>query len=218
MSASSATVPFPRNYKNTVGRARASSKSHFTAGNSRFLSPRTLAVRFFNRRTTFRLIVERRRSRALWDDGAADCKRLTEVEARQVGGRDRGGRSFSEVIKLARLDARPSVGPGSLLRSRRGGLNSPGSVQRQTRGNRTKAAAAIRSPRSGVGSALLAPRTGMLLVTWAVGTPITRSSSSLTIRGPDRIGHQARSWHRDGRRAVTARVDLLGRAERSNPC
>lgn len=43
----------------------------------------------------------------------------------------------------------------------------------------------------------------MLLVTWAVGTPITCSSSSLTIRCPDRIGHQARSWHRDGRKVVT---------------
>jgi YD repeat-containing protein len=70
-------------------------------------------------------------------------------------------------------------------------------VQRQRgRDNRTKAA--IRSPPSGVGSTL-GPRTGMLLVTWAVGTPITYSSSSLTIRGPDRIGHQARSSHRDGR-------------------
>jgi len=50
----------------------------------------------------------------------------------------------------------------------------------------------------------------MLLVTWAVGTPITYSSSSLTIRGPDRIGHQARSWHRDGRNGgFTARVDAL---------
>jgi len=50
----------------------------------------------------------------------------------------------------------------------------------------------------------------MLLVTWAVGTPITYSSSSLTIRGPDRIGHQARSWHRDGRNGgYSSRVDAL---------
>lgn len=122
---------------------------------------------------------------APWDNGE-DCKRVTR-ELEEVKG---ASRHFSEVIKL-----------GYDASAWEFGFHLPRSVQRQRgRDNRTKTA--IRSPRSGVESAL-GPRTGMLLVIWAVGTPITCSSSSLTIRCPDRIGHQARSWHRDNRKVVT---------------